>query len=316
MIRRHITTSIALAASLLAFGAAAAGSRSYTTGRTVLEVGGKVVGAPLGVSGGGVVGEVQAAGTDKRVASSRPEEIELQVSNGLDASFWSLIAQALQPGTTRITGSVAFLDGSLREAQKLAWTDGILTEFGIPGLDAAAKDLGYFNLRILPERASRTWGSGAASAAATTAGLTKRWQLNGFRLSVAGLNTASVSKVEPFAIRAGAVQEKAYGDQKVSVITPSKRTISDLVFTLRESDAKSVIDWYNLMVQGRPAEKSATLELLSPGGAREPIAAFDLEGVGIYRLDVEKSEGGETERRLQAFAYVENARFRPISLGK
>ena len=318
MIRRHVAASVAIAATLLAFGANGAGERAYYTGQTVLELGGKAVGTPQSASGGGVVAQVDTAatGADKHVVNARPEELVLQVSSLMDGAFWGMIAQSLDKGD-KLSGALHFGDASLKETQKLVFSEGVLTEFGIPGMDSASKELAYFTARILPGQAARTFGSGAPMPRASVAtSTTKRWFVNGFKVNLPGIEPAGVVKIEPFAIRNGTLQNKSYGD---SIVVPGvaigKRTISDLVLTLREASSKGAIDWYTAMVQqGKPSERSGSIELLSATG--EVLAAFDLTGVGVYRLDVEKNESPTAERRFQLFTYVETARFRPVSLAR
>jgi hypothetical protein len=138
----------------------------------------------------------------------------------------------------------------------------------------------------------------------------KKWLPANFRLTIAGLDTTKVNKVDALVFKQAAVT-KAKAPQD-STKNPIQQEIPNLVITFPESHAQTFQTWYGDFVikgnNGDGAEKNGTLEYLTPN--LQTLFKLTFRNIGIFRLAPEKVEAGsENIRRLKAEMYVEDMVF-------
>jgi hypothetical protein len=89
--------------------------------------------------------------------------------------------------------------------------------------------------------------------------------------------------------------------------------VPNLVITLSEHMGDNFYRWHEDFVVkgncGQDAEKSATLEYLTPN-LQEVLFTLTFQNLGIFKISPDKVEaGGETVRRLKAEMYCEDIKF-------
>lgn len=104
------------------------------------------------------------------------------------------------------------------------FADGLVTEIGIPALDATAQDAAKLVVKMSPER--------TRIKASFRAAVQKRWLPRNFRLEVSGVDCRHVAKVDAFTV-------------KQSVRADGRRApqASTVVVWVPESEARSWLDW-------------------------------------------------------------------------
>ena len=208
-----ITSAAPLALTLQGTGiatGAAPGPRPATRGGFALELEGSVVGSLRGYSGGFPFGEVRLAriGTgpvDKAIAGVGFEDIRLEAGAAMDASIWSWIGAMLSGSPTSKSGAILMMDGDYSLTHRLEFRDAYISEVTFPQFDGASKDAAFLTIGIAPERTEFKVASGAGIPAG---GRQKRWLASNFRLSIPGLPSETVSRVDAFTVRQVFTEER------------------------------------------------------------------------------------------------------------
>ena len=94
---------------------------------------------------------------------------------------------------------------------------------------------------------------------------------------------------------------------------PASVEVSNLVFTVPESHAGPLYDWFEeFAINGKNSqeyEKTGYIEYMSPN-MRETYFRLNLDNIGIFKLTADKLEAGsEVIRRVKAEMYVERMSF-------
>jgi hypothetical protein len=311
-------------------------THSYTTVPWALELNGVDAGAPNAVKGGEAYGDVidETVGPDlvvrKHIGGVRYSDIEIECGAGMTRDVYTWIANMLARKAPRKSGAVVSFDYGGTERQRLAFSNGLITEVGFPALDSASKDAAHIKLKITPEETKRA----AASGTSTTMPLSKgtQWFRSHFRLTIDGLDCSGVSRIEPLVARQALVESPAA--MRDYIQEPSALDVGDLVLTLRESQAK---DWYAWQDELLPAqrqlgrvlegdrpflatdvgrrgnlgpafERTGKLEFLAPN-ARDAIFELGFKGLGIYRLAAEQEAATQGISLVRASMYCEELTF-------
>jgi hypothetical protein len=160
-------------------------------------------------------------------------------------------------------------------------------------------------------------GSGSAPAFANSRA--RPMLASNFRLSIDGLDTSRVNKVDAFVLKQVAaslsnvdrrdleqqLKKKAEsGERRELAPGATVSDVSDLVFSVLTTSVGSLEKWFDsFVVQGKNAaseERTGKLELLGPD-MQTVLLTVTLRGLGIYRL----APSGETS--VEARLYVESA---------
>ena len=117
-------------------------SRGYVGGRFALELDGVIVGFVQDVEGGHPVADVvtEKLGGDwlvrKHIGNVKYEEIALKADASLARPFYDWIRASLDGKHERKSGSIIYLDREGNEVERLSFAGGLLSEIGMPALDA------------------------------------------------------------------------------------------------------------------------------------------------------------------------------------
>jgi hypothetical protein len=295
--------------------------RAYAAGKYALELGGAPAGWVASAEGGNATSDVinEKPGPDhiarKHIGAVKYEPFKVEVGTEMSKAFYDWIKSTFDLKSTRMNGALVTTDFNFNATSQMDFTNALITEIGFPALDAASKDAAKLTVKFAPE-VMRMNSSPQGKVTGSTAGIDrnaqKKWLPSNFRLTIAGLDCARVTKIEPLVIKQKVVED-AVGAQRDYQKEAASVEFPNLVVTLAESSAKTWYEWHKSFVVGgsnaQDKEKTATLELLAPD-LKEVFFTLTFRNTGIFRLVPEKTEAGsEQNKRVKAEMYVEKIDF-------
>lgn len=301
MLNRRTRSTIATCAVIaMAPLLAAPAERSYASGNFALTVAG--VGEFFCKSFGGGAAVTQPTirsktdgYPDKSPGQIRYEDAQAQVGFSVPKELWAWIgafASPSKPVGKEVT--LTTLDYKLAIQSKRQFGEAMLSKVVFPACDATSKEPAYVDLSLTPTRNHEIAATGKPAGGSAKSDQ-KAWLPVNYRLSIDGIDTTRVNRIEPITIRhppGGSVE------------------YSNLVFTMAESTSASLKQWMNQVLdpssKGNAAfqEKAGTLELLSV--QQTVLLRLRFEGLGPVKLAQDKAEANaDTVKRVTAELYVE-----------
>ncbi len=299
-------------------GAASRADRGYTA-RYGLELDGVFVGWLDSFEGGNAVGEVVAEGlggdllAKKHIGNVKYEEVTMAFGTGMSKALYEWIDTGFTGKAQRKNGAIIAADYDLKERSRLEFTGALITEIGMPALDASSKDAAKMKIKFQPEYTRRKAGSGQPLKGSISV-KQKQWLPSNFRLKIDGLDDAAsrVNKIEALTIKQK-VTSDAIGESRDYEQEPTSLEVPNLVFTTSELAADVLVDYHQDFVingnNGQEREKGGTLEYLAADG-KTVLFSLTFKNLGIFKLAPDKVEAGSEQiRRVKAEMYCEDIRF-------
>ena len=171
--------------------------------------------------------------------------------------------------------------------------EALITEIGLPAVDAASKEACKFTIKMAPEWTEIKHSSGTQSMlpAPKDTEKQKRWQAANFRFVVDGMNTQRVNKVEALTIKQNVV-DNAVGERLIFKRNPPRSTSPTSSSPSQKSTpSPSTSGMTTSSPRGKsdPAnEKNGHLEYLKPDVAGV-LFTVDFFGLGIIKFNPEKA---------------------------
>ena len=293
----------------------AADKRGYSAGKFAVELDGISAGFVASTEGGGAYSDVvnEKVGADhivrKHIAGVKYEDISVTVGAGMSKGFYDWIKSTFAMSPERKNGAIVVADFSYKELTRVTFINALITEIGMPALDAGSKDPAKMTIKFAPE-ATRRSDKGGGSVPSGAGAKQKMWTPANFRLTIPGLDCTKVNKIEALTIKQ-AIIGNAVGELRSQQKEPAAIDFPNLVVTLPDGFAKDWYDWHeDFVIKGNNTkEKSGFLEYLTPD-LKTVIFKLDFDGIGIFKLSPEKVEAGaESIRRVKAEMYVETIKF-------
>lgn len=300
---------MAIVWSNIGVGAAPPVTRSYSAGRFALEIDGTVAGFVNAVEGGGAFGDVvKEAGEDvyfkKHLGNPGFRDIRLEFGADMDKSFYNWIALALQGQHVSLNGAIVGADFNGNVVSRLEFQHALITEVTFPASDATSKDTARMSIVLSPEQ---TVLNRKASGKLSVKGPStqKRWLSSSFRLSIDGLDTKRVTKIDALTIKLPRI---SVGDDTQACLhcdlplAPTRLDFPHVVVTTGEP-AESLYDWFETFViagnNDDSQEKGGTLEYLATD-LKTVLFTIKLRNLGIFELMPVVGEGSSLPRLLAA----------------
>jgi phage tail-like protein len=290
--------------------------RGLAAARFVLELE-TTASTALSFEGGSATGEVvvESPGSDglarKHIGNVKYEDITVQVGASASKAVYDWVSATFARKHQRKSGAIDTVDFQGKTVGLLQFQDALLTEVGMPALDAASKDAAKMTLKFSPEVTRRSSGGGG-TVPADFSKVQKTWLTSNFRLEIDGLDTSKVNKVEALTIKQKVV-ENPVGEGRD--VRPELGGIEypNLVIELPDSSSTSFFAWHeDFVIKGNDRQdkgKTGVLRYLSPD-LKTDLFTLKFSGLGIFKCTPEKSEAGaETIRRVKAEMYVEEITF-------
>jgi hypothetical protein len=290
-------------------------SRAFAAGSFMLSLDGKPVGFVQSFEGGTARGEVATmavgptAVVKKNIANVHYDPIRFRAPVGSMAPpFWDLLNNTLKGNAQRVSGEIAIADFNGTVQRRLTFSNALVTEMGIPALDAAAKELAYVEVALTPET-SRSDEKGGGKVAADLIKGQKKSALANFRLAIDGLDQACkrINKVEALVVKQSVVVDQI-GITREPAKQPGKLEFPNLVFTVPMLDAPEFQKWHKEFVidglNGDDKERSGSLDLLAPDLATA-VLTVKFSNLGIFAL-APVAASGDTAASMKAELYCES----------
>lgn len=306
-------------------------NRAYGAGKYGLELENtKNAGWISSVEGGNAVADVitEKIGGDwlqkKHLGNVKYEEISFSCGTGMSKALYEWVDTGFNQTNKdagRKDGAITFADYDYFELSRLEWKFGLMTELGMPALDAAGKDACKMSLKFAPEITRRVMGtkSKITNSYPIDAKKQKHWTNANFRLRIDGMDAAcqKVNKIEALTIKQK-VTENAVGEARDYEKEATSVEIPNLVITMAESHSEAFYQWHEDFVIkghcGEDKEKGGTLEYLAndvtPNGGGTVLFTLTFKNLGIFKIAPDKMEAGaEGIRRTKVEMYCEDIRF-------
>jgi phage tail-like protein len=290
--------------------------RASAAGRYGLELDGIMAGWLNSTEGGHATADVvvEKLGPDhiarKHIGGVKYEDITLSCGTGMSKAFYEWIKDSLDLKYERKSGAIVAADYNFQELASLSFHNALITEFGMPALDAASKDAAKMTVKFSPEYTRFKAGDGSkVQGGAVTQ---KRWHASNFRLTIDGLDTSRVNKIEALVIKQKVI-DNAVGEQRDVPTAVAYLEVPDLVITFPESQAADFWKWHeDFVINGnndQDHEKTGSLTYLAPN-LKDALFTLNFFGLGIFKCEPEKTaSGSESLRRVKAEMYCEEIKF-------
>jgi hypothetical protein len=140
----------------------------------------------------------------KHIANVKYNEFSLGAAVGTSKGFYNWIKASFDRSYLRKNGSVVAADFNFKAVASANFFDALVTEITIPALDATAKDPAYMVLKAAPTATRFQPPSGQPAGNPPP----KPPPLN-FKLTIDGLDTSRVSKIESFTVKQSVATDDA-----------------------------------------------------------------------------------------------------------
>lgn len=229
------------------------------------------------------------------------EEISFQCGTGMSKSLYAWL-QAGPDGATRRSGALVDATG-----ERIEFTNALITELGMPALDATSKDPAWITVKARPESTRRTLGARLKTALAPPTAW--KWLPANFVLRIDGLDELGpqVERIEALTIRPKVVRDSL----ALQWEHPARADVEapNLVLTLAESAASVFWEWHEASLAQRASGRAGSLSYLADDGATE-LFVVQLLGLRPLRALPETLEAGAARPRVKAELYCEELRLR------
>jgi phage tail-like protein len=298
-------------------------NRGYGVGKYGIELKSVLAGWVKEIDGGHATAEVvsEKIGADhlahKHLGPLKYEEISMKcgaaMSNGLYAWIQTGFNQTSN-AQGREDGAIVYADYDNNETSRLNWTQGIITEFGMPALDASSKDAALMTIKFQPETTRKLIGGGGKISFPSDAAKAKKWLPSNFKIRIDGCETGCrwVNKVEALSIKQK-VTDNAVGELRDSEKVPTSVEVPNLVLTLSESHSDEFYKWHeDFVIKGNnqdDKERGGQLDYIS-SNLTEVLFTLQFLHLGVFKVGPDKVEaGGEPVRRVKVEMYCEDIKF-------
>jgi hypothetical protein len=265
--RRSIRTILGLAMASVLFVGVIGATRDYSATIKMFFLGSVQSGALASASGG----------------SLAAEPITIRFGLNMSKGLYDWIILTMRGEAPRLKGAIVTCSSSLIPSSTQTFVDAVITEANFPALDTASGDQVLLTVRFQPESDVTAQGSTLKPTAISTVAQ-KAWLASNFRVSIEGLPSAKVSRVESFSLKhsGGAV------------------TYSNVVVLVPAADAAPWIDWRQQFVKAGTntltLEKKGQISWLAPD-LKTALGSVTLSGLGITKLEEVAGADGVTRYR-------------------
>ncbi len=236
-----------------------------------------------------VIAETPTPLVKKHIANLRYQDMVISVGSNISSALKEWIQLMLGNEQEPLGGVITSTDYRGNPLSSLAFKYALISEVGLPALDARSRESVFLTLKIAPETTLRGKPTGKPSLP-PYASNRKRWLAANFRLGFDGDASLSNACRRVSKIDAITVKQVFNGQDLGESREPIKRghlEISNLVITLPEAFAEPFYAWHQSFVidgvNSDKDEKSVTLEYLAQD-LKETLFTLKLLNVGIISV--------------------------------
>jgi len=296
-------------------------NRAFVAGKYALDMGGQHAGWLHSAEGGQPKAEVtvEKLGPDhiakKHIAGVKYEDITVVCGTGMSEQFYKWIQDSFQHKYSRKDGAVIRANYDYEEMSRRNFFHALISEVGLPALDAASKDASKMTIKFTPEttRELRSFGKTKVSGPINQK-VQKDFLPSNFRLSIDGLDEAThkVNKIEALVVKQKNVSHDV-GTMRDMEKEPASVEFPNLVITLPESHADGFLKWFEDFVikgnSGDEHEKNGHLEYLS-NNLQSTLFTVQFKHLGVFAITPDKAEShSDNIARVKIEMYCEEMDF-------
>ena len=215
---------------------------------------------------------VDKTGLSMDIANLHATEITFQADAAMGKPMYDWIKASFdKPLSTggRKDGAIIYADFNRKELSRLSFQNALITEVGMPALDATSKDAAKMTIKILPESTSRTFPKKPNQISERKQ---KAWLCSNFRFEL--------GRVQLKGSMSACQQSPMYNR---ALDRPAAQVAS---VTFDPQDLQAFLDWQQaLYCSGAPQESSesaCTFTYLDPDGATLFTSSF--VSTGLFKL--------------------------------
>jgi len=295
--------------------------RGYVANKYALDINKQMAGWLHSVEGGTPSAEVvtEKLGPDhiakKHIGGVKYDDMTVTCGTGMSNQFYSWIKDSFDHKYSRQEGAIIRADYNFKEMTRVSFHQALISEIGLPGLDASAKEAAKITLKFSPEttKIERSY-AGSSIKGTFDQKVQKAWLTSNFRINVKGYDTGStrVSKIEALTLKQKNI-ENPIGQTRQYEKEPASVEFPNLVLTLPESHADDFYKWMESFVvdgvSGDDKETTAHLEYLS-NDLKQTLFTVDFDHLGIFKITQDKMDSGsETIAKVKVEMYCESMNF-------
>ena len=296
--------------------------RSYLNSRFFLELEQHPSGWLFSTDGG----HVQTETVNERIANGYPvrkhagnvhvDDITVSCGTGMTKQFYEWIKKSMDYEHERHDGAVVHANYDFKEISRQTFQRALITEIGLPALDAASKEAAKMTIKFSPEMCELKYAKGTDKINPVPLDPPKQklWTTANFRVRVHGLDDACrrISKVEAITIKQQVV-ENTIGEKLIFDKEPALIDFPNVIITVPENDADKWYKWHKeFVVEGKSLsenEKQGGIEYLS-ADLKTILFSLNLVNLGIIKFTPDKAESnGEKIRSVKVEMYCEQMKF-------
>ena len=255
------------------------------------EAGGPVVGFVGAAAGGAISADVtvhQSGGdpfSQKQLGDLRYEDLTVEAGVAMPGALFDWVASSWGSQPPARDGALLALGHDFTIQREQPFDDALIAETTLPALDATVKSPGRLMVRITPRTLGTPTSPGTKLQVKLANSSHKSWLTANFRLTIDGMDTKHVSRIEPLAIRrAIEVETSGAGGRTIS---PGRIAFPDLRVRISAVSAASWYAWHkDFVIDGHNTnadERSGAISFLSSDLQTE-LARIELFGIGIVRV--------------------------------
>jgi len=297
--------------------------RAYPASRFCLDLENTMSGWLLSADGGQasteqVKGRTPGGHSERKfVGVTKFEDITLTCGAGMSDQFYDWLKSSLDYDHQYHSGAIIAADFDYKEVNRLNFSRGLVTEFGLPALDSKKNESCSMTVKIAPEE-TRMEFSPQRSRSIMPAGnrdpIQKRWLCSAFRLTIDDdkLPCENVITIDALTFKQKTIDNPA-GETRYPDKHPVNMEFPDLVITIPESDAEPWYKWHReFVVDGKsdPSfEKKGQLEFLT-ANRQDVLFTLQFPVIGITKFQPEKLDSKSDKiRTVKITMYLENTTF-------
>lgn len=225
----------------------------------------------------------------------------------MEKPYFDWIAGTIAGKPVAMSGSIAGASEDFTIVNRTDFFNALITEVGFPALDAASKDAAKMTIKFQPEFTKSAAAGGKATRFNFTNGWPSKVSIGSFKLTINGLDTSLVTKIDTINIKMNYASDEDKGSPRLASVD-----IPNMKITVAESQSKGFFSWHqDFVIKGNNSsenEKTGSLSFLSQDLKTE-FFRLDLSGLGIFALDPDPLTLTNSVRHVTAQLYCDKMIF-------
>lgn len=217
------------------------------------------------------------------VSAASGDGATLRFGSGISRGLVNLVAKAAKGKVAVKKAAIVGLDFDYKEVSRSTFTNAVISEVGLPALDARSKYPAQISLKLVGPATKSVGPGDGGHGLVVDSHVSKKWLQSNFRVFIDGLTEGPrfVSRVEAISIRDGRP--------------------SNVILTVAESKLAEFNQW-----KQKPGSKAGRIEYLTPD-LHDTLCTVSLGGLRLISITPEQTAaaGAKTKTKTNGRARIE-----------